>query len=148
MHLRKTTYMAKKGDVEARWLLVDARGKILGRLAVQVARILQGKHRPTFTPHVDTGDYVVVVHASEVKLTGRKLTDKIYTRFTGYPGGLRPTPAGEMLKKHPENMFRDAVRRMLPKNRLARKMLGKLKVFGAELPEHGFEAQGLEPMEL
>ena len=148
MKPRKTTYMAKKGDVERRWLLVDARDRILGRLAVEVARVLQGKHRPTYTPHVDTGDYVVVVHAGELKLTGKKLTDKIYTRYSGYPGGLKKVTAGEMLKKHPDKMFRNAVRRMLPKNRLARKMLRKLKVFGGELPEHGFKPQGLEPVEL
>lgn len=148
MKLRKTTRMAKKDDVARRWLLVDARGKVFGRLAVSVARVLQGKHRPTYTPHVDTGDYVVVIHAGEVKLTGKKLTDKIYTDYSGYPGGLRETPAGEMLAKHPDRMFRDAVRRMLPKNRLARKMLKKLKVFGGDLPDHGFQAQRLEPVEL
>ena len=147
MKLRKTTYMAKEGDVERRWLLVDARDKILGKLAVEVARVLQGKHRPAYTPHVDTGDYVVVVHASEIKLTGNKLTDKTYTRYSGYPGGLKGVSAGEMRKKHPETMLRDAVRRMLPKNRLARKMLKKLNVFGGELPEHGFKAQRLEPAE-
>jgi len=148
MKLRKTTHMVKREEVKARWLLVDARGKIFGRLAVKVATILQGKHRPSYTPNADTGDYVVVVHANEVKLTGRKMTDKIYTHFTGYPGGLRSTPAGEMLKKHPDSMFRDAVRRMLPKNRIAAKMLDKLKVFGGDLPEHGFKAQALEPAEL
>ena len=123
MKLRKTTYMAKKGDVPARWLLVDARGKVLGRLAAKVARILQGKHRPTYTPHVDTGDYVVVINASEIKLTGNKATDKVYTRYSGYVAGLKSTSAGEMREKHPDRWFRDAVRRMLPKNRLARQML-------------------------
>jgi large subunit ribosomal protein L13 len=144
----KTTYMAGQDSVPRRWLLVDARGKVLGRLATKVATVLQGKHRPTYTPHVDTGEYVVVVHASEVKLTGKKMTDKKYTRYTGYNSGLRVTTAGELLQKHPDRMFRDAVRRMLPKNRLARQMLSKLKVFGGELPEHGFKAQGLEPEEL
>lgn len=148
MKQHKTTYMAKQGEVEQRWLLVDARGKVLGRLAVKVARILQGKHRPTWTPHVDTGEYVVVVHAGEVKLTGNKLAGKKYGRYSGYPSGLKTVTAGELLQKHPDRLFRDAVRRMLPKNRLARKMLGKLKVFGGELPEHGFEAQGLQPIEL
>lgn len=89
MKPRKTTFMARKEDVQRRWLLVDARDKVLGRLAVEVARILQGKHRPTYTPHVDTGDYIVVIHAAELKLTGNKLTNKVYTRFTGYPGGLK-----------------------------------------------------------
>ncbi|HUW55528.1 MAG TPA: 50S ribosomal protein L13 [Planctomycetota bacterium] len=148
MKLRKTTYMAKKDEVARRWLLVDARGKVFGRLAVKVARVLQGKHRPNYTPHVDTGDYVVVVHAGEVKLTGKKLTDKTYTRYSGYPGGLRRVPAGEVLAAHPDRLFRDAVRRMLPKNRLARKMLQKLKVFGGDLPDHGFRAQRLEPTDL
>ena len=148
MQLRKTTLMAKKADVKRRWLLVDARGKVLGGMAVRIACILQGKHRPTYTPHVDTGDYVVVVHASEVVLTGRKLTDKTYTRYSGYPSGLKRIPAGELLAKHPDRMFQDAVRRMLPKNKLARKMLAKLNVFGGELPSHRFAAQGLEPVEL
>jgi len=148
MKLRKTTYMARKEDVTPRWLLVDAREQVLGRLAVKVARVLQGKHHPTYTPHVDTGDYVVVIHAGEIKLTGNKPTDKKYTRYTGYPGGLRTVSAAELMKKHPDRLFRDAVRRMLPKNRLARKMLKKLKVFGGDLPEHGFTAQQLEPVEL
>lgn len=144
----KTTYMAKKESVQRRWLLVDARGQTLGRLAVKVARVLQGKHRPTYTPHVDTGDYVVVIHAGEIGMTGTKLTSKVYTRYTGYPGGLRTATAEEMREKHPDRWFRDAVRRMLPKNRLARHMLRKLKVHGGELPAHGYEAQSLEPVEL
>ncbi|HUU43686.1 MAG TPA: 50S ribosomal protein L13 [Planctomycetota bacterium] len=148
MKLRKTTYMAKEGEVGRRWLLVDATDRVLGRLAVKVARVLQGKHRATYTPHVDTGDYVVVINVGKVKLTGKKLTDKIYTRYSGYPAGLKRIPAGELLEKHPDRLFHDAVRRMLPKNRLARRMLSKLKVFGGALPEHGFEAQGLEPAEL
>jgi len=148
MQLRKTTYMAKKDDVERRWLLVDAADQVLGRLAVKVARVLQGKHRPTYTPHVDTGDYVVVINASKLKLTGAKMTGKVYTRYSGYPGGLKTTTAGDLLEKHPDRLFRDAVRRMLPKNRLARQMLRKLKVFATELPKHEFKAQKLEPAEL
>jgi len=148
MKLRKTTIMMKKGDVARRWLLVDATDQVFGRLATKVARVLQGKHRPSYTPHVDTGDYVVVINAGKVKLTGNKLTDKVYTRYSGYPGGLKSVTAGDRLAKHPDDMFRDAVRRMLPKNRLARQMLRKLKVFGAGLPAHEFKAQALEPVEL
>lgn len=148
MKLRKTTIMMKKGDVARRWLLVDATDQVFGRLATKVARVLQGKHRPSYTPHVDTGDYVVVINAGKVKLTGNKLTDKVYTRYSGYPGGLKSVTAGDRLAKHPDDMFRDAVRRMLPKNRLARQMLRKLKVFGAGLTAHEFKAQALEPVEL
>jgi len=149
MKLRKTTYMAKKEDaIDRRWVLVDARGKVLGRLAVKVATLLMGKHRPGYTPHVDTGDFVVVVHASEVTLTGTKAAKKTYSRFSHYPGGMRTTTAGKMLEKKPDMMFRDAVRKMLPKNRLAVRMLSKLKVFGGEMPAHGFQAQGLAPIEL
>ena len=147
MQLRKTTYMARKEDeIPRRWLLVDARGKVLGRLAVKIATILMGKHRPGYTPHVDTGEYVVVVHASEVKLTGQKLLKKTYGSFSGYPGGQTRITAGKRLATKPDEMFHDAVRKMLPKNRLARKMLSKLKVFGGEMPAHGFAAQGLQPI--
>jgi len=148
MKLRKTTTMAKKGEVAAQWLLVDATDQVLGRLAVKVARVLQGKHRPSYTPHVDTGDHVVVINAGSIKLTGNKLANKLYTRYSGYPGGLKTVTAGELLAKHPDRLFRDAVRRMLPKNRLARQMLRKLRVFGAGLPAHEFKAQGLQPVEL
>ncbi len=149
MKLRKTTYMAKKEDaIERRWLLVDAKDRVFGRLAGKIATILMGKHRPGYTPHVDTGEYVVVIHASEVRLTGQKALKKTYSRYSGYPGGLHVVPAGERLATKPEEMFRDAVRKMLPKNRLARRMLSKLKVFGGEMPAHGFAAQGLTPTEL
>ncbi len=149
MKLRKTTYMAKKEDViEQRWFLVDATDQVLGRLSVKIATILQGKHRPGYTPHVDTGEYVVVVNAGAIKLTGTKAQKKVYTRFTGYPGGLRSITAGKRLATKPEEMLRDSVRKMLPKNRLARQMLSKLKIFGAEMPEHGFKAQGLTPLAL
>ena len=148
MKPRKTTYMAKKGDVTPRWLLVDATDQVLGRLAVKVARVLQGKHRPTWTPHVDTGDYVVITNAGKLKLTGNKAMTKVYTSYTGYAGGLKTITAGERLATRADEMFRDAVRRMLPKSRLGRQMLRKLKVFAAELPEHGFKAQSLEATEL
>ena len=140
--------MVKKNTTVRRWWLVDARGKVLGRLSTRVATILMGKHRPEYTPHVDPGDPVVVIHAGEIKLTGKKMTDKIYTFFSGYPGGLRRRTAGEMLLKHADQVVIDSVRRMLPKSRLGRKMLGKLKVYAGELPAHGYKAQGLSPMEL
>ena len=145
MKLRKTTPMAKKDDIERRWLLVDAADQVLGRLAVKVARVLQGKHRPAYTPHVDTGDYVVVINAGRLKLTGSKLTDKVYTRYSGHPGGLKTTTAGEMLAKHPDRLFTDAVRRMLPKNRLGRKVFKKLHVYpGAEHPHAAQKPEKLE----
>ena len=148
MKLRKTTYMAKKEDVQRRWLLVDATDQVLGRLSVKIARVLQGKHRATWTPHVDTGDHVVVINAGKLKLTGQKETKKLYTRYSGYPGGLTTTTAGEMRETKPDEMLRNSVRRMLPKNRLARQMLRKLRVYAAELPAHEFKAQGLEASEL
>ena len=149
MKLRKTTYMAKKEDVlEHKWLLVNASGKVLGRLSSKIATILMGKHRPGYTPHVDTGDFVVVVNASAIKLTGTKAKKKTYSRFSGYPGGMKTVTAGERLKTKPEEMLRESVRKMLPKNRLARRMLSKLKVHGGEMPAHEYKAQGLTPIEL
>jgi large subunit ribosomal protein L13 len=149
MKLRKTTYMAKKEDaIPRRWLLVDAKDRVLGRLSTKIARILMGKHRPGYTPHVDTGEYVVVIHAGDIHLTGTKLKKKVYTSYTGYPGGLRTRTAGQMLATKPDEMLRNSVRKMLPKNRLARRMLTKLKVYGGELPEHAYKAQGLTPIEL
>jgi large subunit ribosomal protein L13 len=149
MKLRKTTYMAKKEDaIPRRWLLVNAQGQVLGRLSTKIARILMGKHRPGYTPHVDTGEYVVVTHAGDIRLTGTKAKKKVYTSYTGYPGGLRTETAGERLANKPDLLLRESVRKMLPKNRLARRMLTKLKVYGAELPEHEFKAQGLTPIEL
>ena len=148
MKPRKTTYMAKKGDVTPKWLLVDATDQVLGRLAVKIARVLQGKHRPTWTPHVDTGDYVVITNAAKLKLTGNKASAKVYTSFSGHAGGLKTITAGERLATRSDEMFQDAVRRMLPKSRLGRQMLTKLKVFAGDLPAHGFAAQSLEATEL
>ncbi|HEY8514924.1 MAG TPA: 50S ribosomal protein L13 [Candidatus Binatia bacterium] len=122
---------------QRRWLVVDAEGRALGRVATQVANLLRGKGKPFFSPHIDCGDFVVVVNAAKVRLTGRKATDKIYYRHTEYPGGLRATTAGRLLEEKPERLVRGAVQGMLPKNRLSRRLITKLKVYpGAEHP-HG-----------
>lgn len=139
------TYMAKPGEVEQKWWLVDATDKVVGRLASDIAVILMGKHRPTYTPHVDTGDYVVVINAEKVVFTGKKWEQKVYTRYTGYPG-LRVETAKTRLNRHPDRILREAVRRMLPKNKLAKKMLAKLKIFVGS--EHTHQAQQPEPADL
>ena len=134
------TYFARKETMEARdWRLVDAEGKVLGRLATEVADLLRGKNKPIYTPHVDTGDFVVVVNADKIKLTGRKWEQKVYYRHSGYPGGLKSLTAKELLEKKPEELIRHAVKGMLPKNRLGRKMLKKLKVYADN--DHPHEAQ-------
>ncbi len=135
----RTTYMAKPLEVERKWYIVDAEGQTLGRIASEVATILRGKHKPEFTPHVDTGDFVIVINADKIKLTGKKLTDKIYYTHSLYPGGLKATAAGDMLKNRPERMFEIAVKGMLPKNSLGRKMFTKLKVYKGS--EHPHQAQ-------
>jgi large subunit ribosomal protein L13 len=137
--------MAKPGEVEQKWLLVDATDKIVGRLASEIAVILMGKHRPTYTPHVDTGDFVVVVNCEKVKFTGKKWDQKTYAWYTGYPGQKTIT-AGDRLAKRPELIIEEAVRRMLPKNKLAMAMLKKLKVYAG--PDHPHVAQQPEPTEL
>jgi len=129
------TYMAKPGEVEQKWILVDAADKIVGRLASDIAVILMGKHRPTYTPHVDTGDFVVVINADKVVLTGKKWEQKSYTWYTGYPG-LKSETAATRRKKKPEKILSEAVRRMLPKNKLADKMLSKLKIYAGERHPH------------
>ena len=139
------TYMAKPTEVQRRWFVVDAREKVLGRLASDIAVILMGKHRPTYTPHVDTGDFVVVVNVEKIALTGKKWDQKKYTWYTGYPG-LREESAKRRLDKNPERILRDAVRRMLPKNKLASKMLDKMKLFVG--PDHPHQAQQPESIEL
>lgn len=139
------TYSAKPGEVDQKWWLVDADEKIVGRLASELAVLLMGKHRPTYTPHVDTGDFVVVVNAEKVKFTGKKWDQKKYTWYTGYPGQKSIT-AGDRLAKKPEMILREAVRRMLPKNRLGRQMLKKLKIYTG--PEHEHQAQRPEPREV
>ena len=138
------TFIAKENQVDKKWHLVDAQGKTLGRMASRIATILQGKHRPIYTPHVDTGDYVVVINARKVRLTGKKLEEKTYQRFSGYPGGLKIIPLKEMLEKHPDRVVRLAVRRMLPKTKLGERMLEKLKIYDGT--EHPHTAQ--RPVEL
>ncbi|OHB92939.1 MAG: 50S ribosomal protein L13 [Planctomycetes bacterium RIFCSPHIGHO2_12_FULL_52_36] len=138
------TFIAKENQVDKKWHLVDAQGKTLGRMASRIATILQGKHRPIYTPHVDTGDYVVVINARKVRLTGKKLEEKTYQRFSGYPGGLKIIPLKEMLERHPDRVVRLAVRRMLPKTKLGERMLEKLKIYDGT--EHPHTAQ--RPVEL
>ena len=133
------TYVAKPSDRERQWVLVDASGKTLGRLATQLADILRGKRKPEYTPHIDTGDFVIVVNAEKVRVTGNKLQDKKYRRHSGYPGGLRERSLSEMLARRPEEVIRLAVKGMLPRNRLARQQLRKLKVYAG--PEHPHQAQ-------
>jgi large subunit ribosomal protein L13 len=140
------TFSAKPNEVEREWFVVDAEGQTLGRLATRIAAILRGKHKPIFTPHVDCGDYVVVVNADKINVTGQKLDKKIYYRHTGYPGGLRQVTLRQRLETHPERVVESAVRGMLPKNRLGRKMYKKLKVYAG--PDHPHEAQQPTPMDI
>lgn len=140
------TYVAKAGDIERRWYIVDAQGKTLGRLASQVARVLVGKHKPIYTPGMDVGDFVIVVNADKIRVTGRKMEEKIYYRHSGYPGGLRAFTLRDYLARHPARVFELAVRGMLPRNRLGRKMFKKLKVYAG--PEHPHAAQQPQPLEL
>ena len=142
----RPTRSTRPQDVERAWLLIDAKGKVLGRLASQVAIILRGKHKPIFTPHVDCGDFVVVVNAAEVELTGRKRENKVYYRYTGYPGGVRSVTAGRLLETRPERVIESAVRGMLPKGPLGRRMLRKLKVYARA--EHPHAAQKPERLEI
>jgi large subunit ribosomal protein L13 len=137
------TYNAKPGEIERRWYLVDAEGKTLGRLATQIADKLRGKGKPQYTPHVDTGDFVVVVNAEKIQVTGKKLDEKMVYRHSGYPGGLKVRPLREELERRPTEVLRKAVKGMLPKNRLARKQLLKLKIYAG--PEHPHEAQAPTP---
>ncbi len=133
------TYVPKKDEIEREWLVVDASNQVLGRLASEVARLLRGKHKPQYTPYLDTGDFVVVVNAERVRLTGRKREQKKYYRHSTHPGGLKVETAREMLEKYPERVIKRAVWGMLPKNRLGRKLFRKLKVYAG--PEHPHEAQ-------
>jgi len=142
--MRRQTYMAKAGEVEQSWHVVDATDQVLGRMATEIAQVLMGKHRPEYTPHVDTGDYVIVTNAKAVKLTGRKDAQSVRTRYTGYPGGLKVETFGSLRERKPEMLIEDAVRRMLPKNRLGRVMLKKLKVYAGS--EHPHQAQ--QPVEM
>jgi large subunit ribosomal protein L13 len=133
------TYNAKRENIVRNWYLIDAEGQVLGRLASEVAKRLRGKHKPVYTPYVDTGDYVIVVNAGKVSLTGKKMSEKVYYHHSGYPGGLRKTYAGKMLSDCPEKVLFHAVRGMLPKNSLGRRMLKKLKVYAGG--DHFHEAQ-------
>lgn len=139
------TYQAKKEDIQHQWYVVDAEGKVLGRLASELAKILRGKNKPIYTPHVDTGDFVVVVNAKKVTLTGKKMKDKIYYRHTGHPGGIREMSAEKLLAKKPAEMIRMAVKGMLPKNSLGRQMLQKLKIYAG--PQHPHESQKPVPLQ-
>ncbi|MFO0914677.1 MAG: 50S ribosomal protein L13 [Pirellulales bacterium] len=141
--LTTKTFMAKPGEVAQQWWLVDGSSQVVGRLASDIAVVLMGKHRPTYTPHVDTGDYVVVVNAEKVEFTGRKWEQKVYTRYTGYPG-LRVEPAARRHDRQPERVLREAVRRMLPKSKLGRQMLDKLKIYVGG--EHPHSAQQPQPL--
>jgi len=138
------TYQATKEELDPKWYVVNAEGKVLGRLCTGLARILRGKNKPTYTPYLDTGDFVIVVNAGKVTLTGKKLKDKVYYHHTGYPGGIKETNAEKLLAKKPTEMIRMAVRGMLPKNSLGRQMLRKLKVYAG--PNHPHEAQ--KPVQL
>ncbi|WP_462320446.1 50S ribosomal protein L13 [Halochromatium sp.] len=141
-----TTQSAKPAEVRRAWYLIDAEGKTLGRLASECARRLRGKHKPTYTPHVDTGDYLVIVNAEKVRVTGNKMTDKMYYRHTGYIGNLRSASLEQMLDKHPERVIQFAVKGMLPRNPLGRAMIKKMKVFAG--PEHRHAAQQPQPLEI
>ena len=140
------TFVAKEQEVDKKWYLVDAQDKILGRLATELANRLRGKNKPIFTPHADTGDFVVVVNAEKIRLTGRKWDDKFYYRYSGYMGGLKEISAKDLLVKKPEDIIRFAVRGMLPKNSLGRRQLKKLKVYAG--PNHPHEAQQPEKLEI
>lgn len=141
----KTT-MAKANEVDRKWYVIDAEDKVLGRLATEVATLLRGKHKPIYTPHVDTGDFVIVINADKVKLTGTKWDNKIHASHTGYPGGRREAVYKEIREKHPERVIEYAVKGMLPKSRLGRSMFGKLKVYAG--PNHPHEAQKPEVYEV
>jgi large subunit ribosomal protein L13 len=140
------TFMAKAESVDRRWLLVDAEGQTLGRLATQIATFLRGKHKAEYTPHVDTGDFVIVINADKVVVTGNKEMQKMYRRHSGYPGGMKEVSYQDMMKKHPERILESAVRGMLPKNSLGRQMYRKLKVYNG--PDHPHAAQEPELIEI
>ncbi len=142
----KTTVSAKKADIQRRWYLIDADGKVLGRMASQIATILRGKHKPIYTPHTDTGDHVIVINASKVKLTGNKRQEKFYAWHSGYPGGFKSILAGKLLAQRPQRVIEFAVKGMLPKNKLGRAMFKKLKVYAG--PNHPHQAQQPKPLEV
>ncbi len=137
------TYTTKPEDIKREWFVIDATGMTLGRLATQIATVLKGKHKPIYSPHMDTGDFVIVVNAHKVRVTGRKLDQKFYYRHSGYPGGLKEISLRDQLDRHPDRVIRFAVRGMLPKNRLGRQMIKKLKIYAT--PGHPHEAQQPKP---
>jgi large subunit ribosomal protein L13 len=139
-----STFMAKTGKVQQRWWLIDATDQVVGRLAVQIANILRGKHRPEYTPHVDTGEFVIVINASKVRFTGKKMQTKTYQAYSHYPGGLKIVSAQELLARRPGRIIETAVRRMVPRNRLGRQQMTKLKIYAG--PNHPHQAQ--QPQEL
>ena len=140
------TFTQKQEEIERNWYIVDAEGETLGRLASRIAPILKGKHKPVYTPHLDCGDYVIIVNAEKVRVTGRKMDQKLYYRHSGYPGGLRSISLRDQLAKHPERVLQAAIRGMLPKNKLGRRMLKKLKVYAGD--SHPHQAQQPRPLEL
>ncbi len=140
------TYMAKPAEVQRKWYLVDAEDKTLGRLATEIARVLRGKHKPTYTPHIDTGDHVIVINAEKIKVTGNKYEDKQYYRHSGYPGGLKTTNFATMISKHPERVIEKAVWGMIPHNRLGRSVVKKLRVYRGS--NHPHAAQSPEVLEM
>ncbi len=140
------TYSPKKDDIRREWFVIDAKDQTLGRLASQVATLLRGKHKPIFTPHMDTGDFVIIVNADKIRVTGKKLDQKVYYRYSGYPGGVHARTLREQLARDPERVIRLAVRGMLPKNRLGRHMIRKLKVYAGD--KHPHQAQQPKPYEL
>lgn len=138
-----STYMAKPDSLQQRWFVIDATDQVVGRLAVQIANVLRGKHRPEYTPHIDTGEFIIVINAEKVKFTGKKLDTKVYRSYSRYPGGLKEITARQMLAKRPEQILREAVRRMVPRNRLGRQQMSKLKIYAG--PQHPHQAQ--QPIE-
>lgn len=144
--MNEKTYTPKKREIQHRWFVVDAEGKILGRLASEIAQVLRGKRRPDFTPHLDLGDHVIVVNADKVRVTGRKAEQKVYYRHTGYPGGIRETSYSTMLECHPERIVQKAVWGMLPHSPLGRQLFKKLRVYPG--PEHNHAAQQPQPLEI
>jgi len=140
------TFIPKPSDINKKWYVVDVGGKNFGRQIVKISRILSGKNKPIYTPHLDTGDYVIIVNAKKVRISGNKMVDKKYYHYSGYPGGLRERSFGQMLTRTPDRLFRIAVRGMLPKNRLGRKMLKKLFVYDG--PDHPHQAQKPEELSL
>jgi large subunit ribosomal protein L13 len=139
-----STFMAKKGEVQQRWFVIDATDQVVGRLAVQIANVLRGKHRPEYTPHQDTGEFVIVVNASRLKFTGKKMDTKTYQTYSHHPGGQKTVSARALLEKHPERILEQAVRRMVPRNKLGRQQMTKLKIYAG--PTHPHQAQ--QPQEL